>query len=73
MRIRGKFLSALGAMALLTGGVVSMTPAVAQFGGLGLGDIGRGDRLQVHASQGHGQQFAYIRLVVDNQYRRFVH
>ena len=41
MRIRGKFLSALGAMALLTGGVVSMTPAVAQFGGLGLGDIGK--------------------------------
>ena len=38
MRIRTQFLSALGALALITGGVVSMTPAAAQFGGLGLGD-----------------------------------
>ncbi len=39
--MRGKFFSALTMLALVSGGAITLAPASAQFGGLGLGDIGK--------------------------------
>ncbi len=41
MHIRTKFLSVIAALTLVSGGALAVSPAAAQFGGLGLGDIGK--------------------------------